>query len=396
MAAERLPDIDLLPANGDSLSFAGLAQLNPVYDLTNLGLSGLAFGPGAGAFTPSGNALTLTGPYANASTAARRIQLAITVGSDQTWTDSSGGSSSFAGTVTLGNRALTLNGAITLDNPTQELLVGSTGNGSLTLNAGARVNGLRGTLGSSAGANGAATILGGATWATTDRFHVGLGGNGTLLVQGGGRVEAAESDISHFGSSTSTATVTGAGSTWASTADLKVGVTGRAKLNVTDSGLVSNRDGDLGYVAGAGSEVRIAGTGSTRRNSRDLTLGLASGTSNQLSISAGGLLAVGGHLAPRGGSVLQLDNGTLQADTASRSGGGRLAWLSGQLERGTLNLDEGTSLIGQNAVLQAGLRLRIGHAPTAGTGCSCSASAACSATAWRPTACWCWAWTATC
>ncbi|HOB94657.1 MAG TPA: hypothetical protein PKL46_11395, partial [Aquabacterium sp.] len=178
MAAERLPDIDLLPANGDSLSFAGLAQLNPVYDLTNLGLSGLAFGPGAGAFTPSGNALTLTGPYANASTAARRIQLAITVGSDQTWTDSSGGSS--------------------------------------------------------AGANGAATILGGATWATTDRFHVGLGGNGTLLVQGGGRVEAAESDISHFGSSTSTATVTGAGSTWASTADLKVGVTGRAKLNVTD------------------------------------------------------------------------------------------------------------------------------------------------------------------
>jgi len=311
VAAERLPDIDLLPANGDSLSFAGLAQLNPVYDLTNLGLSGLAFGPGAGAFTPSGNALTLTGPYANASTAARRIQLAITVGSDQTWTDSSGGSS--------------------------------------------------------AGANGAATILGGATWATTDRFHVGLGGNGTLLVQGGGRVEAAESDISHFGSSTSTATVTGAGSTWASTADLKVGVTGRAKLNVTDGGLVSNRDGDLGYVAGAGSEVRIAGTGSTRRNSRDLTLGLASGTSNQLSISAGGLLAVGGHLALRGGSVLQLDNGTLQADTASRSGGGRLAWLSGQLERGTLNLDEGTSLIGQNAVLQAGLRLRIGHAPTAGT-----------------------------
>lgn len=362
-----LPAFNVLPANGDSLSFRGNLRLSPVNDLVNLSLSGLSFASGAGAFTLGGNALTLAGPYNNASASAQRIQLALTVGSDQRWTDSGAGSS-FAGVVTLGNRALTLDGAITIDNPTQELLVGSTGNGKLVLNSGARINGQRGTVGHSAGATGSAVVNAGATWATTDRFHVGLGGNGTLLVQGGGRVEANESYISYFGSSTSAATVTGAGSTWASLADLKVGVTGSATLMVADGGLVSNRDGYLGYVPGARAEVDIDGAGSAWRNSRHLTLGLAAGTSSRINIHGGGLLAVGEHLALHNGSVINLDNGTLQAATASRSGGSTLNWVTGQVALGALDLGASTSLIGQNVALQAGQQLRIGTALSVGSG----------------------------
>src|SRR5687767_3568959 len=57
---------DTAPAANDTLVFDGFARLTPSNDfLANTGFAGLTFAPTAGAFTLTGNSLTLRGDIAN-------------------------------------------------------------------------------------------------------------------------------------------------------------------------------------------------------------------------------------------------------------------------------------------------------------------------------------------
>ena len=68
---------NMVPGNGASLGFFGAMGLSNTNDISNLSLSGIAFGTGAGAFNISGNSVQLSGAITNLGTATQTIGLGI-------------------------------------------------------------------------------------------------------------------------------------------------------------------------------------------------------------------------------------------------------------------------------------------------------------------------------
>ena len=100
------------PVNGDSLSFAGTATANN-NDFTNLSVVSIDFASGAGAFTLSGNGLTLTSTgnaLINNSTATQNVNLPLTMGAAQTF-NAANGDLSIGGNVTNAGNTLTIAGS---------------------------------------------------------------------------------------------------------------------------------------------------------------------------------------------------------------------------------------------------------------------------------------------
>ena len=78
-------DADTAPSFATPLQFGGLLQLTASNDAT-ASVAGLTFNAGAGAFTLSGNALTLTGGITNSSASTQTVSFtALTLGADQTF-----------------------------------------------------------------------------------------------------------------------------------------------------------------------------------------------------------------------------------------------------------------------------------------------------------------------
>ena len=106
------------PVAGDSLTFGGSTRLNPFNNLTaDTSFAGITFNAGAGAFTLSGNRITLGGNVANNSTTLQTISLAMILSGNRTFTTSSGGGDLTIGGIlseTGGARGITKAGAGTL------------------------------------------------------------------------------------------------------------------------------------------------------------------------------------------------------------------------------------------------------------------------------------------
>ena len=75
---------------------------------------------------------------------------------------------------------------------------------------------------------------------TAADFYVGHNGNGTLTISNGGTVSNAVGFVGRYSTSTSTATVDGAGSSWTNSSDLLVGYAGNGTLTIRNGGAVSN------------------------------------------------------------------------------------------------------------------------------------------------------------
>ena len=108
-------DLDAAPVSNDALIFAGATRLGPVNDFAANGLfNGITFNAGAGAFTLSGNAITLTtgltgaagavtgGNATNNSTSTETVNLPVTFGAgNHTFvTAASSGALNFSGALT--------------------------------------------------------------------------------------------------------------------------------------------------------------------------------------------------------------------------------------------------------------------------------------------------------
>ena len=103
-------DADTLPSFATPLAFGGLLQLASVNDAT-ASVAGLTFNAGAGAFTLSGNAITLDGGMTNSSANTQTVSFtAITLGSAQTFNASTADLTVTTG-VDLGANTLTIDGA---------------------------------------------------------------------------------------------------------------------------------------------------------------------------------------------------------------------------------------------------------------------------------------------
>ena len=97
------------PSNGSNLIFAGTTRLaNSNNSLTSVG--SILFDSSAGAFTLSGNALTISGGITNSSSSTQTINLNLTLGAAQQFNASSG-NLVVNGTINNGGNALTVTGS---------------------------------------------------------------------------------------------------------------------------------------------------------------------------------------------------------------------------------------------------------------------------------------------
>ena len=97
------------PSNGSNLTFAGTTRLSNTNDnLTSVG--SITFDNTAGAFTLSGNALTISGGITNNSTSTQTVGMNLTLGAAQQF-DAASGNLAVNGTINNGGNALTVTGS---------------------------------------------------------------------------------------------------------------------------------------------------------------------------------------------------------------------------------------------------------------------------------------------
>ena len=188
-------------------------------------------------------------------------------------------------------------GKLTLDgsSSSQNLAVGSTGRGTLTIQNGGSGSGIQSlVIGDQPGSFGTMTITGagnggvGSSWENAGTLYVGYAGTGTLNVNnlgelkadgvppGGGNLAAV---IGVLGGSTGTAIVNGG--TWTLGGSLQVGASGNGTLTIatdlqgaaSSSSLVQSLDTVVGVEDGSTGTVTVSGDGAKWENAGNLTVG---------------------------------------------------------------------------------------------------------------------------
>ena len=236
-------------------------------------------------------------------------------------------------------------GAVVVDGPNSKwtnslnLGVGYYGVGTLSITNGAEVsNGSQSYIGASEGGSGAVTVAGAnSKWTNNDALSVGHYGNGTLDIQAGARVSNTNCRIAHGTGTVATVKVEGAGSTWSNNGYLYVGEYGNTAFQITSGGHVSNTNGYISYAPSTRVTAVVEGTGSTWTNSGTLyvgyfgygTLHIAGGAT--VSAKSVSLLHNSPGLALLAidvgfGSSLSIDNG---AGSLTNQYGGKIRFLAG-------------------------------------------------------------------
>ena len=121
------------------------------------------------------------------------------------------------------------------------LYVGHLGNGTLTITHGGAVsNSDYGYIGYGTNSTSQVIVDGiGSTWTQNDNLYVGRSGKGTLTITDGGQVSDDRVYIGFLSDSTGDVTVDGIGSMWTNSDCLTVGYKGEGTLTITNGGLVS-------------------------------------------------------------------------------------------------------------------------------------------------------------
>ena len=231
-----------VPSAGSNITFAGTTRLTPNNDsLSSVG--SITFSSNAGAFTLSGNALTINGGITNNSTNTQTVGINLTLGAAQQFNAASG-NITVSGTVNNGGNTLTV-----------------TGSSNLTL--GSTVSGGGGLIKSGAGtltASGNNNYAGGTTVNA-----------GTLVV---GHVNALGTGGLAINSTATTQLQAGlSGPVQLPTLSIAGGSSPTATLDITDNNMIVH-NGDLSALtaqakAGLGGGFDWNGTGLTSTTARD-------------------------------------------------------------------------------------------------------------------------------
>lgn len=225
------------------------------------------------------------------------------------------------------------------------------GNGTLNITAAGKVTSTQAFLGDSTGSSGSATVDGsGSLWQLSDRVSVGGLGSGTLSITNGGEVRSTGGLVGHDASGSGTVTISGSGSAWNNSGVVYVGNVGDGTLNIRAGGLLTSTDGYVGTENGSDSSATIDGAGSRWTNTGDFLVAHNNGAIGRVTISNGGKISnvqgIIGNLAGSQGTLTVTGSDSLW-QTGSDLNVGRLG-------NGTLNITLGgdvtsaRSLIGNN------------------------------------------------
>ena len=261
---------------------------------------------------------TITGPNAVAD-----IGSATIVGNGGTGSLSvlSGGTLTSTSTVTLGaflgaDGTASVGGIGSSWAMGSSCLIGSSGDGTLTVSAGGLATTVGTvTLGSASTGFGTATVTGaGSRWAMASTQVVGSNGLGVMTVSNGGEVTSSGVTLGALVPGEGRATVTGAGSHWTMQGSLASGVSGTGDFVVSAGGEVEMTGLLLGSVASGTGNVTVTGSGS--RLTASSSVGVASLGSGTLNVASGAELYCETSLTvndPAGAPVgtLNLDGGSV-------------------------------------------------------------------------------------
>jgi T5SS/PEP-CTERM-associated repeat protein/autotransporter-associated beta strand protein len=265
------------------------------------------------------------------------------------------GGSFDTGTAILGYNAgsrgdVTVTGDEARWNSDSDIYVGYSGTGTLTIEDNGAVVSQVGIIGYNRGSTGTVTVTGNgaatggptSTW-LVDNLTVGSSGNGNLTIENGGEVTTNEtSSVGLEKNSTGTVTVTGAGSTWYQLGGLSVGVAGEGTLSVEDGGQVLTDGGDsvIGTDDGAAGTVTVTGEGS-KWDTSDHVVNVGFNGQGTLNVEDGG--SVSARTVVVGGSG-ELDGSTGRGDVTVTGEGSLLETTTlylGNGGQGTLTVDDG-------------------------------------------------------
>jgi fibronectin-binding autotransporter adhesin len=290
------------PTNGSALTFSAAGGGAATNDLAALTVASVAFNSGAGSFTNSGNAFTISNGITNNATTVQVFSNAITLGAAQTFNAASG-ALTFAGNITNGGNLLTLTVA---SNATVSGMV--SGDGGLTkLGAGTA------TISGANTFSGAVSVTAGALRATHSSA-LGTNTSGTTISSGAALELSGGITISGEALSLSGTGISSGGALRNISGDNNYG--GAITLGAATR---INSDADTltlsGGISGA-QNLTIGGAGNTTVSS-----GIGTSTGTLTKDGAGVLLLAGnntftGAVAHNGGT-LALTNGNALADTVA-------------------------------------------------------------------------------
>ena len=216
-----------------------------------------------------------------------------------------GGSVTSGNTVFIGNTA-TGDGTVIVDGTgstyiaSGTIVVGASGTGALTVSDGGSVTSFNSLIGSFSGSSGTVTVTGkdiggvSSSLTTTSDLIVGSSGTGTLNVASGGLVSADGLNLGNASTGIGTVNVTGTDSTIDSTSLIYVGNSGAGELNISAGGSVSTGNTfNIGNFIGSEGTVNVSGSLSSLTTSVDLQLGGFGGGIGTLNVSDGGRVSVG-------------------------------------------------------------------------------------------------------
>jgi T5SS/PEP-CTERM-associated repeat protein len=235
------------------------------------------------------------------------------------------------------------------------LLVGRSGTGTLTVEAGGRVSNVEGRIGVFGSSSSMVTITGAdSSWTNTGDLVVGSSGLGTLTIEAGGSVQGSSGWIGSI--DTGSVTVTGAGSTWVNSGEFIVGNQGDGTLTIEEDGHVVNaQDGFVGrlganFLFSASDGTVIVRSGGTWINESHLFIAGSDsvpGGQASVTVESGGTVAVAHTLVVWDEGKVNLDGGTLSAGTIEHTHGGAFNFATGTLHFDAFNgnlLNQGGTL----------------------------------------------------
>lgn len=238
-----------------------------------------------------------------------------------------------------------------------EIVVGSNGQGLLTIEDFASVTANNIYISDSTTADGTVLVDSSATLAVNQTLEVGYENTGALTVQDSAQVDAYSVLVGVESTGNGTLTVTDdgtlnvgteqAGETYSGASSFNIGQSGTGVMNITDGGVVNSKDANIGLNAGSNGTVTVGGAGAAASWNVDGNLTVGNVGTGSLTINSNGTVDVTGftELSDDGGSGSLifvggvLNTGTLAADPADLSGTGVInaSGLEGVLDAVTFN-----------------------------------------------------------
>jgi T5SS/PEP-CTERM-associated repeat protein/autotransporter-associated beta strand protein len=304
---------NLVMTSAGSLTLAGGGALNSLQ-------------LGAGTTNVTGGTLALTQPTTQPNYTAFGLQLGTAAGQTAAF-NQTGGHVNVTEDVSIGTAAgstgtVSVSGtgtvfSNTIGGQSGVMLVGQRGTGALNVAAGGVVNSLQVYVAGASGSTGSVTVDGAGSVLNVNgvsELFVGTSGNGTLTVSNGGRVNSAHFTLTaNDAGSTGTITVTGTGSTLAVGSNMTTGLSGIGTLNVQNGGQVTaNISLFTAYYPGSQGTVNVTDAGSSLSVSQQLTLGGVGSTpggTGTLNVGSGGTVTVAGRTSLFAGGAINLNAG---------------------------------------------------------------------------------------